>query len=53
MSTLPIVERLRRDEVQAIGAALSLRDWHKLEQAYNALRDKMDHHIALTKARSA
>lgn len=32
----------RRDEVQAIGAAISIRCWHSLERAYNALRDKMD-----------
>ena len=33
---------LRRREVQAIGAAISLRNWHALEQAYNRLRDKLD-----------
>lgn len=32
----------RRVEVQAIGAAISTRSWHAVEQAYNALRDKMD-----------
>lgn len=32
----------RRGEVQAIGAAISTRSWHAVEQAYNALRDKMD-----------
>ena len=32
----------RRKEVQAIGAAISNRDWHAVEAAYNALRDKMD-----------
>ena len=32
----------RRGEVQAIGAAISNRSWHAVEQAYNALRDKMD-----------
>lgn len=33
---------LRRREVQAIGAAISTRDWHAVEQAYNSLRDKLD-----------
>ena len=32
----------RRREVQAIGAAISTRNWHSLETAYNQLRDKMD-----------
>ncbi|WP_433910406.1 hypothetical protein [Sphingomonas yabuuchiae] len=32
----------RRREVQAIGAAISTRSWHAVEQAYNSLRDKMD-----------
>ena len=38
---------LRQREVQAIGAAISTRNWHDLEQAYNSLRDKMD--AALTR----
>lgn len=33
---------LRRREVQAIGAAISTRNWHSLETAYNSLRDKLD-----------
>jgi len=32
----------RKNEVQAIGAAISNRSWHAVEQAYNSLRDKMD-----------
>lgn len=32
----------RKREVQAIGAAISNRSWHAVEQAYNSLRDKMD-----------
>ncbi len=32
----------RKREVQAIGAAISTRSWHAVEQAYNSLRDKMD-----------
>lgn len=33
---------LRRREVQALGAALSCRDWYMTEKAYNSLRDKLD-----------
>jgi len=32
----------RRREMQAIGAAISTRNWQALESAYNELRDKMD-----------
>lgn len=32
----------RRREMQAIGAAISTRNWQSLEAAYNELRDKMD-----------
>jgi hypothetical protein len=35
----------RRDEqlrIQALGAALSRRDWQATEQAYNAIRDHFD-----------
>ena len=42
---------LRRREVQAIGAAISTRNWHSLETAYNSLRDKLDgagYHIGAT-----
>lgn len=35
----------RRREVQAIGAAISTRNWQSLEAAYNELRDKMDRAI--------
>jgi hypothetical protein len=37
----------RRREVQAIGAAISTRNWHTLETSYNSLRDKMDRRLAL------
>jgi hypothetical protein len=33
---------LRRHDVQALGGAISLREWHGVERAYNALRDKID-----------
>ena len=36
---------LRRQQqlrIQALGAALSRRDWHATEQAYNAIRDHFD-----------
>jgi hypothetical protein len=32
----------RQREVQALGAAISRRNWHDAEQAYNQLRDKID-----------
>lgn len=35
----------RREEqlrIQAVGAAISRRDWHAVEQAYNAIRDEFD-----------
>lgn len=38
-------EAVRRDEqlrIQAVGAAISRRDWHAVEQAYNAIRDEFD-----------
>jgi len=38
---------LSRLTTEAIGAAISTRNWHDLEQAYNSLRDKMD--AALTR----
>lgn len=36
---------LRRREVQMLGAALSLRDWHSTEVAYDQLRDRIDNEI--------
>jgi hypothetical protein len=33
---------IRQADVQALGAALSRRDWHATEMAYNNLRDKID-----------
>lgn len=36
---------VRREEqlrIQAVGAAISRRDWHAVEQAYNAIRDEFD-----------
>lgn len=38
-------EEVRREEqlrIQAVGAAISRRDWHAVEQAYNAIRDEFD-----------
>jgi hypothetical protein len=37
-----VIARLRQREVQAIHAAISLRDWSALEAAANELRDKID-----------
>lgn len=36
------LKAIRQREVQMQGAAISLRDWHGMEVAYNALRDKID-----------
>lgn len=36
------LEALRRREVQMMGAAISTRSWHDMENAYNQLRDKID-----------
>ena len=36
------LEALRKREVQMMGAALSTRNWHNMENAYNQLRDKID-----------
>jgi hypothetical protein len=33
---------LRSREMQAIGAAISNRNWHDLETAYNQGRDRLD-----------
>ena len=33
---------LRQREFQMMGAAISRRNWHELEAAYNAARDRMD-----------
>jgi hypothetical protein len=30
--------------IQALGAAISRRDWHAVEQAYAAIRDKFHSH---------
>lgn len=37
-----MLKDLRQVEVQAIGAAISTRNWQELERAYNSLRDKID-----------
>jgi len=39
---LEFIKNIRRREVQMLGAALSKRDWHEMENAYNQLRDKID-----------
>jgi len=36
---------LRRREVQMMGAAISTRSWHDMENAYNQLRDKIDREL--------
>lgn len=44
----------RREEqlrIQALGAALSRRDWHAIEQAYNAIRDEFDRRPGKVQAR--
>lgn len=37
-----VLQGWRQREVQMMGAAISRRDWHEMESAYNQLRDKMD-----------
>ena len=39
------LDLMRKREVQAMGAALSTRNWHDMETAYNQLRDKVDREI--------
>lgn len=36
------LELLRTREVQMMGAAISTRNWHNMETAYNAGRDRLD-----------
>lgn len=36
------VRRKEQLRIQAVGAAISRRDWHAVEQAYNAIRDEFD-----------
>lgn len=38
----PDVRRLEELRIQALGAAISRRDWHAVERAYNAIRDAFD-----------
>ena len=35
-------QRKRQLRIQALGAAISRKDWHAAEQAYNAIRDAFD-----------
>lgn len=35
------IEVAQRREIQMIGAAISLRDWHGVETAFNELRDRL------------
>lgn len=35
-------QRRRQLRIQALGAAISRKDWHAAEQAYNAIRDAFD-----------
>jgi hypothetical protein len=39
------LEDIRRVNIQALGAALSLRDWHQMEVAYNKIRDRIDQQL--------
>jgi hypothetical protein len=39
-STLDDARREQELRIQALGAALSRRDWHEAERAYGAIRDK-------------
>lgn len=39
------LDLMRKREVQAMGAALSTRNWHDMEAAYNQLRDKVDREL--------
>ena len=56
---LEALETLRQREVQMIGAAISTRNWHDLETAYNQGRDRLDRILtdircaALTGSKSA
>ena len=43
------LECLRRREVQMMGAAISTRSWHDMENAYNQLRDKIDRELTRQK----
>jgi hypothetical protein len=51
MDATPI-DRRREEQlrIQALGAALSRRDWHATERAYSAIRDEFDrrHTLAVT-----
>ncbi len=45
--TLPVAALtiLRQRDMQAIGAAISNRNWHAVEVAYNEARDRLDRNI--------
>lgn len=40
------LQAIRQVQVQAIGAAISRRNWHDCEAAYNQLRDRIDAALA-------
>lgn len=46
------VKIARQREVQMLGAALSRRDWHATEAAYNQLRDRLDAALRALKGQS-
>jgi hypothetical protein len=35
-------QRRRQLRIQALGAAISQKDWHAVSEAYNAIRDAFD-----------
>lgn len=44
------IEAMRQREVQMIGAAISNRNWHSVEDGYNQLRDKLDAYLRDTRS---
>jgi hypothetical protein len=38
-------DRLEQLRIQALGAAISRKDWHAVEIAYNAIRDAYDRRV--------
>jgi len=47
------IQNLRQREFQMMGAAISRRNWHELEAAYNAGRDRLDRNIIIPLIRLA
>jgi hypothetical protein len=46
------LDGLRQREVQALGAALSRRNWQETEMAYSQLRDAIDHALIETRRKN-